>query len=154
MPKPSTNVVPLHPATQKQSERKWGQAVMSHGHCILPSILLQAQARLGVTSQEMMVLLQLVEHWWYAEGQVYPSKSAIAERVGLSEKQVQRHMRRLEEARLVKRVPRILPGKGRTSNIYDLSPLVRRLQQIEKDFAEAKKVRSAARKPGGIVANK
>ncbi len=33
---------------KKESEKKWGKGVMSHGYCIFPSILLQAQSRLRV----------------------------------------------------------------------------------------------------------
>lgn len=146
------NVVPFPASDRKHSERKWGKAVMSHGYCLLPSILLQAQARLAISAQEMMILLQLAEHWWHPESKVYPSKETIGERVGLSEKQVQRHIRRLEEAKLVKRIERFGPGGGRTTNEYDLSGLVEKLQQIEPDFAEAKQAKAAAKKPGGLVA--
>lgn len=150
---PTTSNDPA-PKVKKQSEKKWGKAVMSHGYCILPSILLQAQARLAVSPQEMIVLLQLVEHWWQADSKVYPSKQAIGDRVGLSAKQVQRHVRRLQDAKLVQRKERVLPGIGRTSNEYDLTGLVTKLKAIEADFATAKQVKAAAKKPGGIVGNK
>jgi predicted transcriptional regulator len=142
------------PPSNKQSEKKWGKEVMSHGYCILPSILLQAQARLAVSPQEMMVLLQLVEHWWNADSKVYPSRETIGDRVGLSAKQVQRHVRRLEEAKLVKRIKRVVPGVGRTSNEYNLAGLVKKLKAIEPDFAAAKEMKAAAKKPGGNTGNK
>lgn len=150
--KKANNVVPLPAGGLKHSERKWGKAVMSHGYCLLPSILLQAQARLAVSAQEMMVLLHLAEHWWLPESKIYPSKETIGERVGLSEKQVQRHIRRLEDAKLVQRIERFSPGGGRTTNEYDLSGLVQRLKQIEPDFAEAKRAKVAAKRPGGLIA--
>ncbi len=90
----SPKVVPLFAEKDK--------TVMSHGYCIFPSILLQAQSRLGVSAQEMLVLLQLAEHWWRADGKVFPKKEVIAQRVGLSARQVQRHIQRLEELKLVK----------------------------------------------------
>lgn len=152
--KKANNVVSFPASDRKHSERKWGKAVMSHGYCLVPSILLQAQARLAVSAQEMMVLLQLAEHWWHPDGKVYPSKEALSERVGLSGKQIQRHIRRLEEAKLVRRIERFKPGGGRTSNEYDLSGLVKKLQQIEPDFAAAKHAKAAAKKPGGLVAAK
>lgn len=91
---------------------------MSHGYCIFPSILLQAQSRLGVNAQEMVVLLQLTEHWWRADSKVFPKKEVIAQRVGLSTRQVQRHIQRLEELKLVERKERYRGGL-RTSNEYD-----------------------------------
>lgn len=47
-------IVPLRPAKAKQkqaSEKKWGQAVMKLGFSIVPSLLLRAQQRLGVTTR-------------------------------------------------------------------------------------------------------
>jgi Helix-turn-helix domain len=140
------------PPEKKESEKKWGKAVMGHGYCIFPSILLQAQARLGVNAQEMVVLLQLTEHWWKADSRVFPSKEVIAQRVGLSTKQVQRHIKRLEELKLVQRKERYKSGGSRTSNEHDLSGLVAKLKAIEPDIAKAKKLKAAATKPGGLTA--
>jgi len=145
-------VVPLFDLKdQKESEKKWGKAVMSHGYCIFPSILLQAQGRLGVSAQEMVVLLQLAEHWWKFANKVYPSKDVIAQRVGLSTKQVQRHIRQLEELKLVQRIERYRSGGSRTTNEYDLSGLVAKLKTIEPDFAEVKRLKAAAKQPGGLT---
>lgn len=147
----STKVVPLFPP-QRESEKKWGKAVMAHGYLILPSILLQAQGRLGVSAQEMVVLLQLAEHWWKANSKVFPSKEVIATRVGLSSKQVQRHIRRLEELKLVRRRERYTSAGSRTTNEYDLSGLVTKLKGIEPDIAKAKKLKAAATRAGGLTA--
>jgi predicted transcriptional regulator len=147
------NVVSLFPEKDKrESEKKWGKAVMSHGYCLFPAILLQAQGRLGVNAQEMVVLLQLAEHWWKASSKVFPSKDTIAQRVGLSTKQVQRHIRRLEELKLVERKERYSSAGSRSTNEYDLSGLVERLKKIEPDFAQAKKLKAAATKAGGLKA--
>lgn len=148
-----SKVVPLFAAPEKkESEKKWGKAVMAHGYCIFPSMLLQAQGRLAVSAQEMMVLLQLAEHWWRSDSKIFPSKEVIAQRVGLSTKQVQRHIKRLEELKLVKRKERYKPGGSRTSNEYDLSGLVAKLKAIEPDMSRAKKLKLAATKAGGLTA--
>src|SRR3990167_9457469 len=148
-----TNVVPIKASPeQKQSEKKWGVAVMKLGYCILPSVLLQAQARLLINAQQMIVLLQLVEHWWTADGKVYPSKDTLADRIGLTPKQIQRHIKVLEQKVLVQRIPRVLKGRCKTSNEYDLSGLVKKLKDIEPDFAEAKRLKQAAARPGGLRA--
>lgn len=144
-------VVELFPERDlKESERKWGRAVMAHGYCIYPSILLQAQSRLSVNAQEMIVLLQLAEHWWRADGKVFPKKEVIAERVGLSTRQVQRHIQRLEELKLVERKERYRAGL-RTSNEYDLKGLVLKLKGIEPDVAQAKRLKAASIKAGGLA---
>lgn len=145
-------VIELFPERDlKESERKWGRAVMAHGYCIYPSILLQAQSRLGVNAQEMIVLLQLAEHWWRADGKVFPKKEIIAERVGLSPRQVQRHIQRLEELKLLQRKERYRAGL-RTSNEYDLKGLVLKLKAIEPDIAQAKRLKAASTKAGGLAA--
>lgn len=125
---------------------------MRLGYCIIPSILLQAQARLLVTPQEMVVLLQLVEHWWRADSKVYPSYATLSERVGLSKKQVQRHIVSLEQKKLLKRIERRAKGRGKITNQYDLSGLVKRLKEIEPDITKAKKLKAEASKPGGLKA--
>jgi len=145
-------VVPLFTEQGKESERKWGKAVMALGYCIFPSILLQAQGRLGVSAQEMIVLLQLAEHWWRADGEVFPSKETIGERVGLSAKQVQRHVKALEARGLVKRTPRFVPGRGQLSNIYDLTGLVAKLQNLEPEITQARRIKAGATRPGGLTA--
>lgn len=146
-------VVPLFAESdKKESEKKWGKAVMALGYCIFPSILLQTQGRLGLSAQEMIILLQLAEHWWRADSPVFPSKETIAERVGLSAKQVQRHIKALEDRGLVKRNPRYKPGRGQLSNQYDLSGLVEKLKTLEPEITRARKLKSAATRPGGLTA--
>jgi len=147
--KPGTKSVDTN---KKESEKKWGTEVMALGYCIFPSILLQAQGRLGLSPQQMVVLLQLAEHWWKAEGKVFPSKDTIAERIGLSTKQVQRHVKVLEDLKLVKRNKRFSEGRGQLSNEYDLSGLVAKLKALEPEIAEARKLKAAATKPGGLRA--
>lgn len=147
-------VVPLFAAPdKKESEKKWSKEVMALGYCIFPAVLLQAQSRLGVSAQAMMVLLQLVEHWWKADSKVFPSKETIADRVGLGPKQVQRHIKALEDKKLVKRIDRYKPGRGRTTNEYDLSGLVNRLKQLEPEITKAKRIASEATKAGGVTAS-
>ena len=148
-------VVAMKSATdRRQSEKKWGLAVMKPGYCILPSMLLRAQARLSINCQQMIILLQLIEHWWAADSKIYPSKKTIAERVRLTDKQVQRHMATLEKKGLLLRIERRLPGRGKTSNEYDLTGLVKKLNEIAVDFTEAEELKKAAARPGGIRAAK
>lgn len=149
----SAKVIPINSkALQRESTMKWGAAVMKLGYSIIPSALLQAQARLLISPQQMVVLLQLIEHWWRAESKVYPSKEKIAQRVGLSARQVQRHIVVLEQKKLVKRIYRTAKGKGKITNEYDLSGLVKKLKEIEPDMAKAKKLKADAAKPGGLKA--
>ncbi|QLL41038.1 helix-turn-helix domain-containing protein [Sulfitobacter pontiacus] len=132
--------------------RKWGKATMDLGYTVIPSALLRGQARLGIGPNELAVLLHLLDHWWRPEDMPWPSKKTIAERLGISTKTVQRAMVTLETANLLQRKERYHKTGGRTSNEYDLSPLVERLKPIVADMEraerESKAAKRAAERPG------
>ena len=138
--------------TGRASEKKWGKDVMALGFCIVPSLLLRAQNRLGLNPTQLAVLMQLADFWWDRERKPFPSKAVLAERLGLSSRQVQRHIADLETAGLVERVERRAQHGGKLTNLYDLSGLVRRLKKLEPEFREvedaAKRARRAVSKRG------
>ena len=122
------------PKKQSPSEQKWSKAVMDLGFCIVPSLLLRAQRRLGLSPTQLAVLLQLCDHWWDVERRPYPGKKLLAERLGMSPRQLQRHVADLEQAGFVKRIERYGTHGGKLSNTYDLSGLVERLKHLEPEF--------------------
>ena len=136
----------------KASEEKWGQAVMKLGFCIVPSLLLRAQRRLMLNPTQLAVLLQLCDYWWSPARKPYPSKESLRQRLGLSARQVQRHIAELEKAGLVTRLERRGHDGGKLSNTYDLGGLVKRLQELEPEFREVeeenRKRRAAVARPG------
>lgn len=75
----------------------------------------------------------------------------LAERLGLSPRQVQRHIADLETAGLVERVERRAPHGGKLTNVYDLGGLVKRLKKLEPDF---RKVEEDARKARRAVSRR
>lgn len=131
-------VVQLRPtkaAKAKQtSADKWGSKVMDHGFCIVPSLLLRAQQRLGLNPTQLAVLLQLCDFWWDAGRKPHPGVKLLAERLSLSDRQVRRYIADLETAGLVKRIERIAPHGGKQTNTYDLGGLVKRLKDLEPEF--------------------
>lgn len=149
----AAKVIPLRPAkAAKASEAKWGTAVMDLGFSIIPSLLLRAQRRLGLNPTQLAVLLQLCDYWWDEKRKPFPSKEALSQRLGLSTRQVQRQIAALEAVGLVKRIERIGRHGGKLSNIYDLSGLAKRLQELEPDFRqveeEHRQRREDVAKPG------
>ena len=140
-------IVPLATTTKvkKASEEKWGRAVMQFGFCIIPSLLLRGQQRLGLNPTQLAVLLQLCDYWWENARKPYPSKEKIATRLKLSPRQVQRYIAELEKAGFVMRVPRFARNGGKLTNIYDLSGLVRKLEQIEPEFRQVEEAAKLAR---------
>lgn len=135
----------------KNTDAKWGREVMSIGFCIVPSLLLRAQQRLGLNPTQLAVLLQLADFWWDEARKPYPSKAALGERLGLSPRQIQRYIAELEKAGLVARVPRTAEHKGKLTNEYDLSGLVQKLQSIAPEVVQAKKDAKRVTKKGGLA---
>jgi len=150
-----TNVVSLRPKTTKESEKKWGRAVMDYGYSMVPSLIFHAQARLGLSPTQLVVLLHLADYWWHRDHRPFPSKAALAERMGLKSRQIQRYLTELEKAEFIKRIERFASHKGQQSNEYDMSGLVSKLKRLEEEFREVKKTsREQARnvaKPGGLA---
>lgn len=150
-PKPTVEVTPARPKVSKRSsEQKWGKDVIDLGFTILPSLIFRAQARLGLNATQLALLLHLADYWWHEERYPYPSKAALAERLSLSPRQVQRYLTELEDAKLIKRVERYGGHKGRLTNQYDLSGLVNRLKSLEPEFRDVEERRAQVARPGGL----
>ena len=152
-PSKSAEVIPLRPSkATKASERKWSKPVMDLGFCIVPSLLLRAQPRLKLNPTQLAVLMHLADYWWDVDRKPYPSKKTLGERLGLSARQVQRYIADLEAMGFVQRIERTAPHRGKLSNEYDLSGLVKRLKELEPEFRqveeEVKTRRRAVARPG------
>ena len=139
---------------EKKSEKKWGRDVMKLGFCMIPSMLLRAQRRLGLNPTQLAILLQLADYWWDADNKPYPSKQSLSDRLGIGPRQIQRYIAELETAGLVARIERTGDNKGKLSNYYDLSGLVKKLKQFEPEFKaveeEAKANRKKVSRRGGV----
>jgi predicted transcriptional regulator len=143
----TAEVIPLRPpASKKASEEKWGRAVMDLGFCIVPSLLLRAQARLGLNPTQLAVLMHLADYWWSVGRKPYPSKARLAQRLKLGPRQVQRYIAELEQAGLVLRIERRASHKGKISNEYDMSGLVKKLKELEPEFREVEEETKARRR--------
>jgi len=82
-----------------------------------------------LSSNALNVLLHLFSHWW-GDGLVYPSQVAIAGKMGVSKRTVQRGITELVELGLIGRSKTQLNSKFKGRNVYDLNPLVKKLQSM------------------------
>ena len=126
---PSTApVIPLHPTkadqpgaapppADRRSERKWGKAVIDVGYTIVPSVLLRAPRRLGLSPTQLAIVLVLAEYWWEPGKNPWPSKADLCNRIGLKPRQLQRHIAEMEQAGLISRKQRFIAGR-KTTNEY------------------------------------
>lgn len=137
---------------------KWGSRVAERGFAQIPTYLIQINQFLGedhLSPIELLVLLQLVATWWKKDELPFPSVSTLAARVGVSSRQVQRALNRLEELKLVERVNRRTRGII-SSNAYDLTPLVSFLDDLAQVFPNAypRRGKGAAAEPAAEPASK
>lgn len=150
----STNarVIPLRPSdSDKESEKKWGRAVMRLGFTVLPSLIFRAQARLGLKATHLAVLLQLADYWWHKERNPYPGTTALGERLSMTPRQVRRNIADLEKAGLVQRIERRAAHRGKLTNAYDLSGLVEKLKKLEPEFREVQEMKRKVGRRGGLL---
>jgi len=125
----------------------WGKAVLSHGYTAIPSILVQAQVRLGLNPVKMNIIVQLLDYWRNPDRRPFPSKRELAERIDVTIKTIQNNIRALERAKLIERIPRYTRHGDPDSNIYSLDGLVKRVQEeIEPAFADLRKKKQEERR--------
>jgi predicted transcriptional regulator len=116
---------------------KWGKEVAERGFTQIPNYLMLINQFLEgddrLPPSEMVVLLTLVAAWWKPNEPPFPSVRTIADRSALSERQVLRALRSLEErgflTRKKQKADRLI-----SRNVYDLKPLVGRLKEVAEVF--------------------
>ena len=107
-------------------QQLWGGAITEQsGFVAVPVSLLKAQASLGLSATDAMVLLNLLVHRWTAATGVYPRNAVIAKRMGVTPRTVQRSMQNLVTKGLVRRT-RDDAGK----RVFYFDPLVERLERL------------------------
>ena len=97
----SVTAAPLVPTTVKA---KWQGAVTEgSGFVAIPMALLRMQTKYGLSQTEMMVLINLLAHWWEPSRGVWPRSSTIAMRLGVTKRTVQRATEKMERMGLMER---------------------------------------------------
>ena len=56
------------------TEAIWGKAVAGHGYAGIPSILIRAQGRLGLSPMQFNIIVHLLEYWRSPERRPFPTK--------------------------------------------------------------------------------
>ena len=111
--------------------QRWGDAVTEGltGYTAVPDVLIRSQSQLSLSANEMVVILNLLLHWWQGDGDwPYPRLSAMAKRMGVNRRTVERAIRSLESKGLILRLEGEFSPDGLTVRRFDLSGLVSRLQ--------------------------
>jgi DNA-binding transcriptional ArsR family regulator len=119
---------------RRRPEDKWTKGLISLGYCTVPSILLWAQGRLKLRTEQFTLLMQLADFWWDAGEPPFPTKEMLAVRMGMGARQVQRRLTKLEEHGLIERIPRYRGPKNQIANGYSMNGLVAQLVRLEPEF--------------------
>lgn len=109
---------------------KWGEAAVA-GFQTVPDLLFKHQITLKLATSDMVVLLNLLMHWWYPDQKPFPRSTTIAKRMGVNVRTVQRSLRHMEDLDLLVRT------KGPNGSTFlDPSPLVQKLVALAKRDAD------------------
>ncbi len=85
-------------------KEKWqGAVTKGSGFVAIPVALLRLQAKFDTATTEMLVLINLLVHWWDPTRAVYPRSTTIAKRMGIDKRTVQRATQKLERKGLLTR---------------------------------------------------
>jgi hypothetical protein len=103
---------------------KWS-FVADPGFLALPYVLLLHQQMLGLTSEHLNVLLNILAHWHAAGRMAFPHSSTIAKRMGVSQRSVQRSLSWLVRNGFIVKARKV---RRDTPQGYDPAPLVEKLK--------------------------
>ena len=128
-------------------KEKWQGAVTEgSGFAAVPMALLRLQSKYELTATDMVVLINLLAHWWDPARPVYPRSTTIAKRMGVAKRTVQRSTERLLKSGLMERE---FLDDGRRVFSFDLLA-----HRLSKDVYAAYEVQASEqallkRKPSG-----
>lgn len=117
-------------STSERSSEKWGDAGIA-GFQVLPDILLKKQVELGLSPTDMLVLINILMHWWYHDKRPFPRNALIASRMGVDARTVQRSIRKMTDLGLIRREQETLEN-GETVWVVDVGSLVDRLSAFAR----------------------
>jgi DNA-binding MarR family transcriptional regulator len=127
---------PAMTLVKTKASQRWGDQVTAAGFTSVPNYLLNINRFMDkndrLSPTELLVLLQILSYWWHPYDpdlatRSAASKSIIAEHLGVSTRQVQRALTGLEKKGLIERI-RSSNGKGRISNEYDVTGLIKKVR--------------------------
>lgn len=140
--------------TLRESEKKWGKPAIAAGFTVIPSTLLAKQHALGLDCIDVVIILQILKHWWHKERAPYPSQVQLAKTMGTNLSTVKRHLTRLRELGFIDWSGRSNKHGGQAANAYDLSGLIKHVHdfaaaEVENrdEEKDARKARARRKKP-------
>ena len=126
----------------RQNELKWGRKLMDAGFTVVPTVVLDRQAALGLDALDVNIVLHLACRWWFADNPPHPSKRTIARAIGVDPSTVRRRITRMVKDGLLEREPRFGADHRQEPNRYHLRKLIEHaLPFAEEEIASRAKAR-------------
>jgi predicted transcriptional regulator len=133
-------------AGQGVIQQKWGEA-LGAGFQVVPNVMIQDQNRLGLDTIDIVILLNLMSHWWERDARPFVSPATIAKRMRVTTRTVERHLKKLENRKIIGREPR---GPRNTDGpyfrSYDLIPLAEVLKEASQNALKERARRAKERR--------
>jgi predicted transcriptional regulator len=140
--------------TLRESEKKWGKPAIAAGFLLFPNMLLLKQHALGLDCIDVVIILQILKHWWHADNAPYPSQVQLAKTMNVDLSTIKRHLARLKRDGLLKWSTRTGKHGGQIANVYDLSGLIAQVEAFaieelaeRQKAADERKARSSRKRP-------
>lgn len=115
------------------SRLKW-ERLLEGGFQRIPHILFKNQSQLNLNSNDLVVLLNIMIHWWSPSDHPYPRTSTIVSRMGIDKRTAQRSLTKLQGLGLIQKIEVPVKGKKEALKAYDLTGLLIKLTEFnEKD---------------------
>ncbi len=122
-----TRSAPTEPRRRRDFVARFGATILQGGIAPVPTTLYFYQGELGLSAQEVWFVGYILAHKW-DEDLPYPSLAKMAERSGMSRRNLLRIKDGLVGKGLLVLVPRFNVGGGQESNAYDFTALFEQLE--------------------------
>lgn len=116
---------------------RYGEAAKA-GWSPVPDVLLLNQAKLGLNSEDMNVLLNMMVHYYSPGVMPFVRPNVIAKRMGVSMRSVQRSIARMRKKGLIEK-----RSGPKREVIHDLTPLLTLLEPLARERMADKETRRA-----------
>lgn len=136
------------------NEQKWSKPLMDAGWTAIPVVIFERQRALGLDALDVNIVLHLAGFWWTPDNKPHPSKTRIADAIGVTARTVQRRIAMLEKAGYIHRQERRITGGASKTNIYHFDGLIKAALPLaheklneRKKRAEDEKARTRRKRP-------
>ena len=99
-----TEQLPPEKRAKSSTEKIFGAEVVSHGYTGVPNILVRAQSRLGISTTQFNIIVQLLSYWIDPARPPFPPKRDLAQRMSITQQTLRINIKALEDKGYINRV--------------------------------------------------